>query len=181
MYNLLARLLRDPALAEDLAQDTFVRAHAHLAGFDARYRFSSWLLRIAHNLAIDALRRRGPTLLSLDDAPDGQSARVEALPSEGTEDGLRAVERQDLGRALAAAMERLRPDYRRLVVLRYQEDLGYEEISRITGLPLGSVKSFLHRARAEMARTLTAAGWHRGGGCNPGTPARVEPDKGETR
>jgi RNA polymerase sigma-70 factor (ECF subfamily) len=158
VYNLLVRMLRDPALAEDLAQDTFVRAFSHLTAFDSRYKFSNWLLRIAHNAAIDAIRRRGPTLLPLE-GDEGGASPVETIAAPRGEDGLLRVERQDLGRALEAAMARLRPEYRRVLVLRYQEDLGYDEIVQITGLPLGTVKSFLHRARAELARLMTAAGW----------------------
>jgi RNA polymerase sigma-70 factor (ECF subfamily) len=55
---------------------------------------------------------------------------------------------------------RLRPEYRQVVILRYHEELSYEEITEVTGLPLGTVKSYLHRARAEMAALLTAAGWN---------------------
>lgn len=158
VYNLLARMLRDPALAEDLAQDTFVRAFSHLATFDPRYKFSNWLLRIAHNAAIDAMRRRGPTLLPLE-GDEGAGSPADSVAAPRGEDGLLRVERQDLARALEAGMARLRPEYRQVLVLRYHEDLGYDEIARITGLPLGTVKSYLHRARAELARVMTAAGW----------------------
>lgn len=159
VYNLLARMLRDPGLAEDLAQETFVRAFRHLATFDRRYKFSNWLLRIAHNAGIDAIRRRRPDLVSMDDDERHRSlAETAAAPGS---DALRRLEQRDLGQALETAMARLRPDYRRLVVLRYQEELSYEEIAEITGLPIGTVKSNLHRARAEMAVTLSAAGWGR--------------------
>jgi RNA polymerase sigma-70 factor (ECF subfamily) len=163
VYNLLGRMLRDPALAEDLTQDTFVRAFAHLAQFDSRYKFGNWILRIAHNAAIDAIRRRGPDVVPLEGDNPAQSLAA-TIPAPRGEDGLRRVERIDLERALDAAMARLRPEYRQLLVLRYHEELSYEEIVAITGLPLGSVKSFLHRARAEMAALLTAAGWRETGG-----------------
>ncbi len=162
VYNLLVRMLHDPALAEDLAQEAFLRAFTHLASFDARYKFSNWLLRIAHNLAIDAMRRRGPEVLSLDQSVDDRQPLADSIPAPAEEDGPRSLERRDLGAALGAAMDRLRPEYRQLVVLRYQEELSYEEIVAITGLPLGTVKSFLHRARLEMAAILEAAGWGEG-------------------
>lgn len=158
VYNLLARMLRNPALAEDLAQETFVRAIRHLATFDPRFKFSNWILRIAHNAAIDSLRRREPSVVPLDGDEDRRGA-AESVAAEEGEDAVQRLERQDLGRALDEALGRLRPEYRQLVILRYHEDLSYEEIAEVTGLPLGTIKSWLHRARAEMAGRLAAGGW----------------------
>jgi RNA polymerase sigma-70 factor (ECF subfamily) len=73
---------------------------------------------------------------------------------DGRADAGRHAEQSQLSRAIDAALTSLRPEYRQLIVLRYQEDLSYEEIAEITSLPLGTVKSYLHRARAEMARHL---------------------------
>lgn len=159
VYNLLARMLRNPALAEELAQETFLKAFTHLRSFDPRYKFSNWILRIAHNAAIDAIRRRGPQELSLDEPDPREQARFDALlvdPKSGA--AAASLEQQDVGRMLQAAMDRLRPQYRQAVVLRYQEDLSYEEISEITGWPLGTIKSYLHRARTEMAEYLRRRG-----------------------
>jgi RNA polymerase sigma-70 factor, ECF subfamily len=159
VYNLLARMLRNPALAEDLAQETFLKAYAHLQAFDPRYKFSNWLLRIAHNTAIDAMRRRGPQELSFDDPLPGKEGRFDdALVDPQSNESVRSLERGDLRRLLDAALDQLRPEYRQVVVLRYQEDLGYEEIAEITGAPVGTVKSHLHRARAEMAAYLRTHG-----------------------
>lgn len=158
VYNLLARMLRDPALAEDLTQESFVRAFTHLAQFDARYKFANWILRIAQNAGIDAIRRRRPDVVPFDSDAEGKD-RAAAIPAPRGEDGLGRLERSDLRHALDAAMARLRPEYRQLLVLRYHEDLGYEDIVAITGLPLGTVKSLLHRARSEMAALMSASGW----------------------
>ncbi len=172
VYNLLVQMLRNPALAEELAQDTFFRAFSRLRTFDPRFRFINWILRIAHNLAVDALRRRVVAEVSSDDpgAPEVAARAAQASDPEG--DTGREAERRQLARALDAALARLRPEYRRLVVLRYHEDLGHEDISAITGLPVGTVKSYLHRARAEMARHLEEAGWGRGPGAATAEPAR---------
>jgi RNA polymerase sigma-70 factor (ECF subfamily) len=159
VYNLLVRMLRNPAVAEELAQETFLKAFTHLRSFDPRYKFSNWILRIAHNAAIDAIRRRGPQELSLDEPDPREQARLDALlvdPKSGA--AAASLEQQDVGRMLQAAMDRLRPEYRQAVVLRYQEDLSYEEISEITGWPLGTIKSHLHRARTEMAEYLRRRG-----------------------
>jgi RNA polymerase sigma-70 factor (ECF subfamily) len=159
VYNLLARMLRNPALAEDLAQEVFLKVFSHLRTFDPRFKFSNWILRIAHNTAIDAMRRRGPQELSLDDPDPREQGRIDdALVDPGSDGAHRGAERRDLRRALNHALDRLRPEYRQAVVLRYQEDRSYEEIAEITGVPLGTVKSNLHRARAEMAAYLTGQG-----------------------
>jgi len=160
VYNLIVRMLRHPALAQDLAQETFLRAFSHLDTFDPRFRFTSWILRIAHNLAVDVLRRKSPEELPLD-PPDAQGqARVQAaLVDPRSDDASRLVEQGDLARALEWALARVRPDYRNLLVLRHHQELSYEEIAGVTGLPVGTVKSYLHRARAEMARLLESAGW----------------------
>lgn len=159
VYNLLAQMLRNPALAEELAQDTFLRAFSRLRTYDPSYRFINWILRIAHNLAVDVLRRRAVTEVSGDDPGSPEVAARLAGASDPDADAGREAERRQLARALDAALARLRPEYRRLVVLRYQQELGHEDISAITGLPIGTVKSYLHRARAEMAALLEEAGW----------------------
>jgi RNA polymerase sigma-70 factor (ECF subfamily) len=159
VYNLLARMLRNPALAEDLAQETFLKAYSHLRTFDPRYKFSNWILRIAHNAAIDALRRRGPQEVPIDAPPTAELGRLdERLVDPDSDEAVRRIERQELSRILDAALDRLRPEYRQVVVLRYQEGLSHEEISGITGHPVGTVKSNLHRARAEMAAFLGRSG-----------------------
>ncbi len=160
VYNLLARILRNPSVAEELTQETFLKAFTHLRSFDPGYKFSNWILKIAHNAAIDAMRRRGPQEVSLDQPGEREEAKLDAWlvdPKSGA--AAEMVERQDAGRLLRAAMDRLRPEYRQAVVLRYQEDLSYEEIADITGWPVGTIKSHLHRARAEMADFLRKQGF----------------------
>jgi RNA polymerase sigma-70 factor, ECF subfamily len=159
VFNLLARMLRNPSLAEDLAQETFLKAFKHLRSFDPRFKFSNWILRIAHNTAIDTMRRRGPQEVSLDEPDEQDGTRLADAVADPHDGGaLRELERHDLSRALDAALRQLRPEYRQMVVLRYQEELSYEEIAEITGLPLGTVKSHLHRARSEMAAFLSVRG-----------------------
>ena len=148
---MLVRLTGDPALAEDLAQETFVKAFRNLAAFDSKRRLSSWLFRIAHNTGIDALRRSRPVTIDIDagDAAEEPAAPVSADP----------VERRALGRALQTALGRLRPDQRTVVVLRYESGLSFEEIAQVLGIPESTARSHVHRARKELARLMTAAGW----------------------
>ncbi len=148
---MLVRLTGDPVLAEDLAQETFVKAFRNLAAFDSRRRLSSWLFRIAHNTGIDALRRAKVSTVDIDagDGSDEPAAPAVADP----------VERRALGRALQAALARLRPDQRTVVVLRYESGLSFEEIGQVLGIPESTARSHVHRARKELARLMTDAGW----------------------
>ena len=156
IISLIARMTRDRALAEDLAQETFVKAFRSLAAFDTTRRLSSWLFRIAHNTALDALRRTRPAATSMDTPRrfGGEAADEPAAPAAPD-----PVERQALGRALEAALAELRPEYRAAIILRYAQDLSFDEIGNILGLPEVTARSHVHRARKELARLLTASGW----------------------
>lgn len=153
-----ARLVRDRALAEDLAQDAFVRAFARLKTFDPTRRFSSWFFQVLHNVAVDHLRRRRLETVSLEqlqsDGYPGPAAAPSASPDA-------EAERQSLAAALSEALARIRPDYREAIVLKYQQGLAIEEIAGILQLPEGTVKTHLHRGRKELAAMLEAAGWKR--------------------
>jgi RNA polymerase sigma-70 factor, ECF subfamily len=154
VFNLIIRMVRDRALAEDLAQETFLKAFARLTSYNPQFKFSNWLLKIAHNTVIDSLRQRRPPTLSLE-TPDLEKAGAAlALIDQSAEDPVRNLERAELARMLERALARLRPEYRQVVVLRYHEDLGHDEIAEIIGVPVGTVKSYLHRARGELAGHL---------------------------
>jgi len=156
VISLLFRLTGDRALAEDLAQETFVKAFRNLAAFDATRRLSAWILRIAHNVGVDALRRRQIRTISIDARPNPDISASSDPPAPAVAD---PVERQALGRALQEAMATLRSDQREAVVLRYEEGLSFEEIAQILGIPEATARSHVHRARKELARVLSAAGW----------------------
>lgn len=158
VLNLVARMVRDDGVAEELAQDAFVKAFGALRSFDPSYKFSNWILRIAHNVAIDHLRKARLQVMSIDDDASGRDLAdllVDVRAQSPFDHALRGDFREDLEAALA----RLRPEFRRLVVMRYLEDLSYEDIAEVVGLPLGTVKSHLHRARAALGRLLEDAGW----------------------
>jgi RNA polymerase sigma-70 factor (ECF subfamily) len=170
IFNLVARMVRDHTVAEDLAQDAFVKAFSRLETYRSEQgKFSNWLFKIAHNTAIDHLRRSNPETYSLDKGDDPDAPDFHALLADPEADTpLEAAERADLGRALGEAVERLRPEYREVIVLRHHEGFAYEEIAEVTQLPLGTVKTYIHRARKELAAYLLAAGWGPpGAGRNP--------------
>lgn len=153
MVSLIARMTGDRAQAEDLAQEAFVKAFRSLSAFDTTRRLSSWLFRIAHNTAIDALRKPRPATVSLDAEEGGRSAALHATPPADP------VERGALASALESALMQLRPDFRAAVVLRYEEGLSFEEIGHVLGIPEVTARSHVHRARKDLAERLTAAGW----------------------
>ena len=152
VISLIARFTGDRTTAEDLAQETFVKAYRSLAAFDATRRLSSWLFRIAHTTADDAMRRRRTPAVSLDAvaASDGEPAARDAADP---------VEQKALGRALEGALAQLRPDFRAAVLLRYEEGLSFDEIGHILGIPETTARSHVHRARKELAHHLSQAGW----------------------
>jgi RNA polymerase sigma-70 factor (ECF subfamily) len=156
IISLIARMTGDWAQAEDLAQETFVKAFRSLAAFDTTRRLSSWLFRIAHNTAIDAMRRAQPRHAVLD---SGDPTPADAADEPSTQPAPDPVERRELGNALDAALAELRPDQRAAIVMRYESGLSFDEIGAVLGVPEVTARSHVHRARKELARLLTASGW----------------------
>jgi RNA polymerase sigma-70 factor (ECF subfamily) len=158
VFALLYRMLRDRELAEDLAQETFVKALNAIESYRPEFKFSSWIFKIANNAAIDHLRRRELDTLSLDGSPHAETP--EAMQATALQIGARqespldAVEARELGGAIEAAIGRLRPEYRSCILLRHVEGRAYEEIAEILDLPLGTVKTYIHRARNELRLAL---------------------------
>lgn len=158
VFSLIYRLVRHRETAEDLAQEAFVKVFQNLDRFDPKYKVSSWLFKIAHNHAIDHLRRRRLDTLSIegspyDDAPEaGERSGITLASGDETPDA--EVESRELGDAIEQAIGRLRPEYRTAVLLRHIEGRPYEEIAQVMDLPLGTVKTYLHRGRAELQGLL---------------------------
>ncbi len=158
VFALLYRMVRDRELAEDLAQETFVKALNAIESYRPEFKFSSWIFKIANNAAIDHLRRRELDTLSLDGSPHAETP--EAMQATALQIGARqespldAVEARELGGAIESAIGRLRPEYRSCILLRHVEGRAYEEIAEILDLPLGTVKTYIHRARNELRLAL---------------------------
>lgn len=159
VLSLIRRMVRNSSQAEDLAQEVFLKAFRALESFDQRRKFSSWLFKIAHNASIDQLRRRQLDTVPLETRDRDQPDLVAVLADPGVETPSSRVERRDLALAIEGAMASLKPPYREVVILRYQEGLAYEEIAEVTDLPLGTVKTHLFRARKAMVAHLEARGW----------------------
>jgi RNA polymerase sigma-70 factor (ECF subfamily) len=158
VFSLIYRMVRDRELAEDLAQDTFVKVLNHIDRYRPEFKLSSWLFKIANNVTIDHLRRRQLDTVSLDGSPHAATASdIEATTldvRDHTETALDELESREIGSAIEAAIARLRPEYRSCILLRHVEGRSYEEIAATLDLPLGTVKTYIHRARHELRHAL---------------------------
>ena len=161
VYAFCSRMLSDREEAMDAAQDVFLSAYRNLSGFRGDASLSTWLLKIAANRCLNAIRRRATragkeTNFSGMGGDDGDEPFFE--PRGRDEDRPdRIVEERELGTILLRALGRIDPESRSLVLLSDVEGLSYEELADAAGLPLGTVKSKLHRARMALRKLLAPA------------------------
>jgi RNA polymerase sigma-70 factor, ECF subfamily len=158
VFSLIYRLVRDREKSEDLAQETFIKVLNALDRYDPSFKFSSWIFKIAHNTSLDHLRKKELVTLSLEGSPHAESqseieaSTVQALSTEETPEDYAAS--RELGATLEKAIGRLRPEYRTAIVMCHVEGRPYEEIAEVMGVPLGTVKTYIHRARNELKKEL---------------------------
>jgi RNA polymerase sigma-70 factor (ECF subfamily) len=158
VHGLCFRLLGNADEARDAAQEAFVRAYSGIGDFDARQPFAAWVLRIARNHCIDLLRRRRPTLaLSSegrgDDGPE--TGVAPELPDHFAQGGEQAMQEQEAQRDLDRAIAALPPRYREVIALFHIQHRSYAEIAAALGVPMGTVMTWLHRARKELKAQLS--------------------------
>ena len=150
------RMVGDYDAALDLTQEVFIKVYNSLSRYRSEFKFSTWIYKIAHNTAIDHLRRhtvRDQIITANGDGPRSESA-IESrrlTPEQESEREERRSEIESVVQSLPAA-------YRELIVLRHSHDLSYDEIAEVTGLPLGTVKNRLFRAREAMRDLLVPRG-----------------------
>ena len=156
--NFIYRYVRDRALAEDLAQEGFLRVFQRLGSYDPERKFSSWFFQVLRNLTIDYLRINRIPTSSLDELSEEGHAGSAVVDRASASPEVQAG-RSELAGAMGRALARLRPEYRDVVVLRYQEGLTQPEVAEALGIPSGTVKTYLHRARKELAEILVAEGF----------------------
>jgi RNA polymerase sigma-70 factor (ECF subfamily) len=147
VYGLCLGFLRQPADAEDIAQDAFIRAYENLRRYHLEKRFSTWLFTIASNLCRNRLRYRRYHPVA---APPDQI--------EGGRDPAKEVAREDRHRQVRAALDLLPYAYRAPLVLRFFNDLSYREIAEVLSLPEGTVKTRIHRAKIQLKEVLEKDG-----------------------
>lgn len=147
VFSICLRMVRNRTTAEDIAQEVFIKVFSALNRYDPTYPFSSWLNRITSNLCIDHLRREKERTISLDQPVGGDDSDLLIQLPAGTAGPDREMESKEMMAILEDALGKLPEHYRIIVILRHQEQLSYEEISDTLGIPLGTVKARIHRAR----------------------------------
>jgi RNA polymerase sigma-70 factor (ECF subfamily) len=150
------RMVGDHEAALDLTQEIFIKVYGSLARYRSEFKFSTWIYKIAHNSAVDHLRRSAGRERSLSQGLEGDAYDLpiesgSLSPEQESERKERKVEIESVVRSLPNA-------YRELILLRHSQDLTYEEIVEVTGLPLGTVKNRLFRAREMMRQQFVARG-----------------------
>lgn len=159
VFSLVYRMVRDRTTAEDLAQEAFIRAFNAIGSYNPSYKFSNWIFKIANNHTIDHLRKRRLDTVSIHGSPhaatEEEASRSRVVLESGDESPLELIEHRELGGQIEAAIGELREVYRAVVLLRHVEGRAYEEIAEILDLPLGTVKTYLHRARSELKAKLS--------------------------
>jgi len=163
LVNHLYRQIGRQESARDLAQEVFLKVYLSLPSFDPTYRFKTWLYRIASNCAIDHLRKKQPTTCSLHpDEHSDRSAGLDATLAGHEPTPHDALRLRELQQRLEIAVQGLPADFRQLILLRHRQHCRYDEIARITELPLGTVKNRIFRAReilrAELVDLLAPEG-----------------------
>ncbi len=159
VYTIAARIVGDSD-ADDVAQESFIRAHAALGRFRGDSKFSSWLYRIAVNRSLTHLKRRGRRPEPVDLGP-GAEGLAAVLP-DGGPDPERLVLDDEFRLRVRRAVAALPPRYRAAVTLFYLEEKDYAEVAGVLGIPMGTLKTHLHRARAMLREALALDGKERG-------------------
>lgn len=149
VYRLALSLLREPAAAEDAAQDVLLRLWRALPGYNGKAALGTWIYAITRNTCLSELRKRRPQvplhvyLDQPDDPDDNRAAREAPLAAPEQDESVVA--------SMERLLDRLPERYRQAVTLFYMEDQSYEQTARALGVPLGTIKAMLHRARRKLA------------------------------
>ena len=150
VYNIALRITNDSDAAADCAQEAFIRAYRALHQYDTNLPFAPWLYRIATNASLNHVQRWHAHETPVGDSEFPESAEPDEAGPESS-----AVRREELGEVLAAMAE-LPPHFRAALTLRHLQQLSYQEVADALGIPLGTVKTHLHRARAALKVRLAA-------------------------
>ena len=151
------RMLGNYESSLDVTQEVFIKVYNSLNKYSPEYKFSTWLYRIAHNAAIDHMRRNpvSPQSLEAENSDGTYQIQIESSGPSPEQDHERAEWRNEID----SVVKCLPPAYRDLILLRHSRDLSYDEIAEITGLPLGTVKNRLFRAREMMREMFVERGF----------------------
>ena len=154
VYHIVLRIVRDRELANDLVQETFMKAFSSLKTYRSEYRFSTWLYKIAANSSIDHLRKRRIQALSLDNPIRTEEGQVAIDVPDYSNIPEEQMVRREQAISINEAIDALPDKYRRVIVARHQEEKSYEDIARELSVPVGTVKARIFRARELLKKRL---------------------------
>ncbi len=151
LVNYLGRMTGEREIALDFTQEVFIKAYASLASFQPRYKFSTWLFKIASNFMIDHWRKRKITAVSLDQEIETEDGARSLQVADDKPSVARTYEMAQVRKKIDAALAKIPGQLRELFILRHVNEFAYEEIAEIKGLPVGTVKNRVFQAK-EMIR-----------------------------
>ena len=154
IFHIINKIVRNNEVANDLVQETFMKAFSALASYRSEYRFSTWLYKIAANCSIDHLRKRRLQALSLDRPLETGDGTVEIEVADYSYHPEQDLERKEQRISTEVAIDSLPKNYRDVIVYRHKEDKSYEEIADLLDIPVGTVKARIFRARELLKKKL---------------------------
>jgi RNA polymerase sigma factor (sigma-70 family) len=154
VYHIVYKIVRDSEVAADLVQETFMKAFSSLASYRSEYRFSTWLYKIAANCSIDYLRKKRINMLSLDREVETADGRLDFEVADYSFHPGRTLERKEQEFNIEEAITSLPEKYREVIIYRHKDDKSYEEIADLLGIPVGTVKARIFRARELLKKKL---------------------------
>lgn len=156
LYRYLLYLTRDPQLAQDIFQDTWIRVLERGSQYSARYKFETWLMSIARNLVIDNARRKHATSFSELESDDEEVPKFD-VADERAEQAFQQIQQQQQDDRLGVLLHGLPVLYREVLTLRFHEDMQLEEIAQVLHAPLSTVKSRLRRGLGMLQKKLSGS------------------------
>ena len=154
VYHIVNRIIHNDEATRDLVQETFMKAFASLGSYRSEFRFSTWLYKIAANSSIDYLRKKRIHALSLDAPVETRDGQIEIEVPDDTHNPELQLLRKQQRFSIEEAINSLPPKYREVIVLRHKDDKPYEEIADLLGIPVGTVKARIFRARELLKQKL---------------------------
>lgn len=154
MLNYIGRMIGDRETALDFTQDIFLKTYASLHTYQPKFKFSTWLFKIASNFIIDHWRKKKLDTLSMDH-PLGKDDEGPVIQVAGDDPSLtQQFELQEIRKHIESALEKLPSEYRELFILRHINEFSYEEIAEIKGVPLGTIKNRVFQAKEKIRKML---------------------------
>ncbi len=154
VFNIVYRMVHNRQEAEDLTQETFIKAYNSINSFNEEYAFSTWLFKIATNHCIDFFRKRKLQTYSMDQPMQYKEDEIRHQYADNAPTVDREMVADEKSQIIKQAINRLPEKYRMAIILRHHEEKSYEEIAQILNLPLGTVKARIFRAREMLKKIL---------------------------